>query len=120
VDYLAIELPPRIERSIYETNAEFEKRVYSTFEEIVRPQLEKLSRRIAELPAVPHKRRPEHYTWTVLHQIRRLNFERIADEFNMDPVSVRNEVTDLKRQIGLNLPRGRHQKHPQIAPNCPL
>ena len=108
VDHLAIELPPLIERSIYETDAEFETRVFSALEGIVRPQLETLSRRIAELPAVPRKRRAEHYTWAVLHQIRRWNIECIARQFNVEPVSVRNEVTDLKRQIGLNLPHGRH------------
>ena len=98
----------RIERSIYETDAEFEKRVFSGLEENLRPKMESLNRRIAELPVVPCKRRAEHYTWVVLHQIRRWNFEGIARQFNVAPVSVRNEVTDLKRQIGLNLPRGRH------------
>jgi hypothetical protein len=110
VEYLAIELPPRIERSIYESDADFEKRVYGTLEQCIRPQLQALSRQIAELPVVPRKRRPEHYTWAVLHQISRWNFQRIADRFHVAPVSVRNEVTDLKRNIGLSLPRGRHGK----------
>jgi hypothetical protein len=108
VDYLAVELPPQIERSIYESDAAFEERVFATIEEIVLSQLQALSRRIAQLPEVRRKRRPEHYTWAVLHQILRWDFERIALRFHVAPVSVRNEVTDLKRQIGLNLSRGRH------------
>jgi hypothetical protein len=108
VDPLAMELRLRVERSIYETDAEFEKRMFSALRESVRPHLEGLSSRIAELPTVPRKRRPEHFTWAVLHQVRRWRFECIARRFNVEPVSVRNEVNDLKRQIGLNLPRGRH------------
>jgi hypothetical protein len=110
VAYLAVELPPRIERSIYETDAKFKKRVFGELRTIVQPQLETLSRRIAKLPLVPRKRRAEHYTWAVLHQIRRWSLECIANQFNVAPESVKNEVADLKRQIGLNLPSGRPRK----------
>jgi hypothetical protein len=109
-DLLGIKLPPMIERSIYETDAEFETRVFVTLRKIVRPQLEALSIRIGLLPVVPRKRRAEHYTWAVLHQIHRRGFEDIAREFHVAMESVKNKVTDFKRQIGLNLPPGRPRK----------
>ena len=118
VEYLAVELPPLIEVSIYET--EPEKRVHSAVEEILQQQLKTVGRRIAELPAVPRKRRAEHYTWAVLFQIRRQSLASIAGQFNVEPVSVRNEVTELRRQIGLNLPPGRPPKGtPRFPQNAP-
>ena len=118
VDDLSIDLP-RVERSIYESDVDFKKRVYSSLEPILRLQFEELSSRIAELPVSPRKRRPEHYTWVVLHQIRRWSFENIADHFHVSPFSVRNEVTELKRQIGLRLPAG-PKSHPSFRPNTQL
>jgi hypothetical protein len=109
-DHFAIELPQQIERSIYESDIQFEKRVFSALEEIIRPQLQDFSDRIAKLPSVARKRRPEHFTWAVLNQIQRWDFARIAKHFHVAPVSVRNEVTDLKRLIGLRLRPGRPSK----------
>jgi hypothetical protein len=108
IEDLALELPPRIERSIYETDGEFQTRVYRELDQIIRPQLKAISAKVAALPRAQQKRRPEHFTWLVLNQVRHEGFPRIAERWNVSELSVRNEITDLKREIGLSLPRGRH------------
>jgi hypothetical protein len=62
---------------------------------------------ITLLPRAPNKRRPEHFTWLVQHQIQRMTFQDIADRSHVEPITVKNEVTDLKKLIGLSLQRGR-------------
>lgn len=110
VEPLVVELRVQVERSIYETDAEFATRLTGALEKIVRPRLKTLRRRIAKMPVVPLKRRIEHYRWVVLHQIRHWSFERIANQFHVAPESVKNEVAELKGPIGLNLPPGRPRK----------
>jgi hypothetical protein len=59
------------------------------------------------LPRVTNKLRHKHVRWAVLHQIRRVKFHELAALDGVCETTVRNEVTTLKKRIGIGLPKGR-------------
>jgi len=109
--YLAVELPPRIERSIYETGEEFDARVWSTLKEIVSPQLEAIDQQVATLPLAVQKRRPEHFTWLVRYQLTGESPAEIAakpagsndEPWGVDVPAVKDAIRKMARIIGITL-----------------
>jgi DNA-directed RNA polymerase specialized sigma24 family protein len=73
---------------------------------------------IKELPRVPTKSKPEHFTWTVLHQIRGVPLKDLAEHDGIALATVKNAVMGLKARLGIGLPKGR-PKRKSYRPNTP-
>jgi hypothetical protein len=115
---LTVELPGAgMERSIHETDKEFTARakhlphVIGQPELDVRPQLDAISAKVAALPAMIRKRRPEHFTWLVRYQIRGETPQEIAahaaatagGSVAVDVPAVKSALRRLAREIQLTL-----------------
>jgi len=107
IEGMAVELPQRIERSIYETREEFDQRISEVIRSI-RDQQAAIDRRVDTLPHVQWIR-PTYFEWVALHQIRRMTHEEIGKQYHVAWETVRNRVFELKKLIRLNLPRGPHK-----------
>jgi hypothetical protein len=87
------------------------QRIMETVGEIVDKRLGEMKQVIENLPRVPNKRRREHFTWTVLHQVRGDTFTELAAKWNVSSATVKNEVMMLKASLGISLPKGRQRKN---------
>lgn len=87
------------------------QRIMETVGEIVDKRLGEMKQVIENLPRVPNKRRREHFTWTVLHQVRGDTFKELAAKWHVSTATVKNEVTRLKSSLGISLPKGRRRKN---------
>ena len=94
----------------YESARDAKKRILDAVTKIVNARLDEMKKAIKELPRVPTKSRPEHFTWAVLHQIRGVRFEDLAKQSGVALATVKNVVTALKAEIGISLPKGRPKK----------
>lgn len=92
-----------------ESADEARNRILEEIRDAVDLRFKEMQSLIAPLPRVPNKRRPEHFTWAVQHQVKGMTFEEIGKLSYVAPTTVKNEVTDLKKLIGLSLPRGRRR-----------
>jgi hypothetical protein len=81
IEGMAVELPQRIERSIYETREEFDQRISEVIRSI-RDQQAAIDRRVDTLPHVQWIR-PTYFEWVALHQIRRMTHEEIGKQYHV-------------------------------------
>lgn len=94
----------------YESARDARKRIIDAVTKIVNARLDEMKKATEELPRVPTKSRPEHFTWTVLHQIRGVRFEDPAEQSGVALATVKNVVTALNAEIGISLPKARPKK----------
>jgi DNA-directed RNA polymerase specialized sigma24 family protein len=118
-DYL-IELPQFTWYWLHgsESKQEARKRILDAVAKIVDARLAEMEKAIKELPRVPTKSKPEHFTWTVLHQIRGVPLKDLAEHDGIALATVKNAVMGLKARLGIGLPKGR-PKRKSYRPNTP-
>jgi hypothetical protein len=92
-----------------ENKTSAKQRIMEAVGEIVDQRLDEMEQILENLPRVPAKRAPEHFTWTVLHQIRGVRLQDIAAQSGVAAATVKNEVLRLKRRLGISLPKGRRR-----------
>jgi hypothetical protein len=86
------------------------RRIMRDVDQMVGQRLAAIMETIKTLPRLPNKRGPDHFAWTVLHQIRGSRLGDIAKQSNVSHLTVKNAVMALKAGIGISLPKGRHRK----------
>jgi DNA-binding NarL/FixJ family response regulator len=105
-----IELPSYKWDWRFESAEATKKYIMDGVRDIVNRRFDEMQKIIEKLPRTPNKRRPEHYTWVVQHQVQGISFQAIAGRFNVSPATVKNEVMELKKLLGLSLPKGRRRR----------
>jgi hypothetical protein len=91
----------------FEDKRSAKQRIMKTVGEIVDRRLREMEQTLGNLPRLQNKRRPEHFTWTVLHQVRGVQVQELATSYGVSCATVKNEVMALKARLGIGLPKGR-------------
>ncbi len=91
----------------FENKRSARQRIMEKVGEIVNRRLGEMEQALRNLPQVPNKRRPEHFAWTVLHQVRGVELQELATSYGVSCATVKNEVMALKARLGIGLPKGR-------------
>jgi hypothetical protein len=94
----------------YESARSAKKRIIAEISELLDVRLAQMQKVIDDLPRMPAKRERNHFTWTVLHQIKKTPFKDLAGQYNVSSTTVKNAVMALKAEIGISLPKGRPKK----------
>jgi hypothetical protein len=94
----------------FESSESAKKRILADVAQFVDVRMEEMKQELGRLPRVPNKLGHNHVKWTVLHQIRRVKFHELAVLEGVSENTIKNEVTKLKKCIGINLPKGRRRK----------
>jgi hypothetical protein len=95
----------------YESAWDAKKRILGEVTNLVDRRLAEMKVAIDTLPRVPTKSKPEHFTWTVLHQIKGVHLKDLADQSRVSPATVKNAVMGLKKRLGISLPKGRPKRN---------
>ena len=111
-DVFSIELPKFVWQWAhgFEDKNSAKRRIMKTVGEIVDKRLGEMEQVLGRMPQLPNKRRPEHFTWTVLNQVQGVELQELARTYKVAYATVKNEVMALKNSIGISLPKGRRPR----------
>jgi hypothetical protein len=100
-----------------ETLAEHERRARHEFELwLKRSQHKALESMTPDYIRSKNKREREHFDWVIDHQVRGYTYPQIARAANRSVESVKNETTELKRELGLTgMRRGRPRRGDEMV-----